>query len=221
MVEAPGMQQKQAVILAEGAEPDRSHQIVSAAYDLLETEGIEGLTIRAVLKKTGLARRALYDRFAGKDDLVLAVFEQTIRMAATLYAGQVKTLPNPMERLRHIVTSIVLGTGSSEFDGKGQGNRRGAALTREHLRLAEARPAELQAAVSPLVDLIETQLNDGVAAGQVREASMHRLAVLVYNVVSSTVHTELLAEESVRPDPERRKQLAEDIWDFCRRAIAA
>lgn len=221
MGNVPGIQLKQALIPAQGGEFDRSAQIVAAAYDLLETEGIEGLTIRAVLKKTGLARRALYDRFAGKDDLVLAVFEQTIRMAATLYAGQVKSLPDPMDRLRHIVTSVVLGTGSPEYGAQGHSNRRGAALTREHLRLAEARPAELQAAVSPLVELIATQLNEGMQAGQIRQTSAHRLAVLVYNVVSSTVHTELLAEETVQPDPERRKQLAEDIWDFCRRAIAA
>ena len=46
-----------------------------------------------------------------------------------------------------------------------------------------------------------------------------RLAVLVYNLVSTTVHAELLAEEGINPDPERRIQLAEDIWEFCRRAI--
>ena len=57
---------------------DRNQQIVAAAYDLLDEEGLEGLTIRAVLQRTGLARRALYDRFAGKDDLVLAVFDHTI-----------------------------------------------------------------------------------------------------------------------------------------------
>ncbi|MFD2429696.1 hypothetical protein ACFSUK_19240 [Sphingobium scionense] len=37
---------------------DRNQQIVAAAYDLLDEEGLEGLTIRAVLQRTGLARRA-------------------------------------------------------------------------------------------------------------------------------------------------------------------
>src|SRR6185437_5015781 len=67
------------------ASPDRARLLISAAYDLLESEGLEGLTIRAVLKRTGLARRAFYERFAGKDDLVLAVFEQTIGLAASHY----------------------------------------------------------------------------------------------------------------------------------------
>src|SRR3546814_13584008 len=67
---------------------ERSRRIVDAAYELLESEGLEGLTIRAVLQKTGLARREFYERFAGKDALVLAVFEQPIHMATRLFRDQ-------------------------------------------------------------------------------------------------------------------------------------
>lgn len=205
-----------------GADPaaDRSRQIVDAAYDLLEDEGLEGLTIRAVLKKTGLSRRAFYERFTGKDDLVLAVFEQTIRRAAIHYGEQVRSAPDPMERLRLIVTSIVLGSALESMPAE-RTNRRGAALSREHLRLAESRPDDLQAALRPLVNLLAEQLSDGMKAGLVRDYAPQRLAALVYNLVSTTVHTELLAEETARPDRARRAELAQDIWEFCRRAIAS
>lgn len=173
-----------------------------------------------MLKKTGLSRRAFYERFTGKDDLVVAVFEQTIRLAAAHYREQVGSAPDPMERLRLIVTSIVFGS-ALDATPADQTNRRGAALSREHLRLAEARPDDLQAALRPLVNLIAEQLADGMKAGQVRDFAPQRLAALVYNLVSTTVHTELLAEETARPDRVRRAQLAQDIWEFCRRAIAA
>src|SRR5271157_2515262 len=88
---------------------ERSRRIVEAAYDLVDEEGLEGLTIRAVLEKTGLARRAFYERFAGKDDLMLAVFEQTVRLAASHYREQVAALADPMARLNLIVTCLVLG----------------------------------------------------------------------------------------------------------------
>ncbi|MBB5686808.1 TetR family transcriptional regulator [Sphingobium boeckii] len=205
----------------EGDVCDRATQIVAAAYDLLDEAGLEGLTIRAVLLRTGLARRAFYDCFAGKDDLVLAVFAHTLRLAATLFAEQVDALPDPMARLRHIVTAIVLGRGMADQAPSEQGQRRGAALSREHLRLAEARPAALQKAVSPLIDLIARQMSDGMAAGQVRAAAAPWMAMLVYNLVSTTVHTELLAEEGARPDLQRRTVLAGDIWEFCWRAIKA
>ena len=203
------------------AEPiaERSQRIVEAAYGLLEESGLEGLTIRAVLKRTGLSRRAFYERFAGKDDLMLSVFEQTIRLAAAYYSQQVQAVPDPMQRLKLIVTHISLSTGGSGPEGS-RSNRRGAALSREHLRLAESRPDALQAALSPLIGVIAQQLSDGMQAGLVRDGAPSRLAALVYNLVSTTVHTELLAHETAQPDPAHRLQLAADIWEFCRRAVS-
>jgi AcrR family transcriptional regulator len=200
---------------------DRSRRIVEAAYDLLAEEGLEGLTIRAVLNKTGLSRRAFYERFEGKDDLVLAVFEQTIRAATIHFSKLISILPAPMERLELIVTHIVLGKNSMAAAHQPASNRRGAALSREHLRLAESRPHDLQAALSPLIALIAQQLSRGMDDGSVRGGNPHRLATLVYNLVSTTVHTELLAQESAQPDPAHQAQLAADIWEFCRRAIVA
>jgi AcrR family transcriptional regulator len=197
---------------------ERSRQIVEAAYQLLEEKGLEGLTIRAVLKRTGLSRRAFYERFANKDELVLAVFEQTIRMATARYSEQISALADPMERLKLIVTCLVLGKSSLEATGGAEGGRRGAAMSREHLRLAESRPDDLQAALSPLLTLIARQLSDGMQTGSVRRYDPQRLAALVYNLVSTTVHTELLTQKTAHPDWARRVQLATDIWDFCRRA---
>jgi AcrR family transcriptional regulator len=200
---------------------ERSRKIVEAAYDLLEEEGLEGLTVRAVLNRTGLSRRAFYERFEGKDDLVLAVFEQTIRAATLHFSKLIGTLAGPIERLELIVTHLVLGKTSFVPADHPSSNRRGAAMSREHLRMAESRPHDLQAALSPLIALIARQLSDGMATGSVRSGNPQRLATLVYNLVSTTVHTELLSQESAQPDRAHRAQLAADIWEFCRRAIVA
>ena len=200
---------------------ERSRKIVDAACDVLEEEGLEGLTVRAVLNKTGLSRRAFYGRFEGKDDLVLAVFEQTIRAATIHFSKLISTLSAPIERLELIVTHIVLGRTSLALADHASSNRRGAAMSREHLRMAESRPHELQAALSPLIALIARQLSDGMAAGSVRSGDPQRLATLVYNLVSTTVHIELLSQGDAQPDRAHRAQLAADIWEFCRRAIVA
>ncbi len=197
---------------------ERSRKIVDAAYELLDEEGLEGLTIRAVLNRTGLSRRAFYERFEGKDDLVLAVFEQTIRAAADRFSEQIGTLDDPLEKLKLLVTFIVRGR-SLLMEG-GHSGRRGAALSREHLRLAEARPSDLQAALAPLIDVITQALADGMAVGVIRPADPRRLAKLVYNLVSTTVHTELLAEEAAGIDVVPSAQLAAEVWEFCRRAVS-
>ncbi len=200
---------------------DRTRLLIEAAYELLADEGLDGLTIRAVLLRTGLARRAFYESFSGKDDLVLAVFEQTLKLAARHFEREAGQFSGALERLQFIVHTIVLGRGYAGQGTEVTRDRRGAALSREHMRLAESRPTDLQAALSPLLDLFARQLAEGMAAGAVRQADPARMAMLVYNTVSNTVHSELLAEEGRTPDPARRIQLADDIWDFCRRAIIA
>ncbi len=200
---------------------ERSRRIVEAAFTLLEQDGLDGLTIRAVLKKSALSRRAFYERFGGKDDLMLAVFEHTIRLAARHYRDQVAHLADPLDRLELIVTSIVLGRSVDVQLQNPTTGRRGAAMSREHLRLAQSRPDDLQAALNPLLELIVQQLSEGMRVGSVRSADPWRLATLLYNLVSTTAHTELLAQETSVPDPARMAALARDLWEFCLRAIAA
>ncbi len=93
-------------------------------------------------------------------------------------------------------------------------------MSREHLRLAESRPHELQAALAPLRALLVEQLQSGITAGEMRDNDPDLQAALIYNLVSTTAHTELLAEEGETPDRERRRRLASEVWEFCRRAIA-
>jgi len=203
----------------------RRREIIEIADGLLEQDGLEGLTIRAILQRTGLARRAFYERFGGKDDLVLAVFEYTIQNAATYFADRINAVADPLDQLQLIVTAIALGSAPFEtaegLSAGGGAGRRGAAMSREHLRLAESRPRELESALRPLLDLIADLLAKGMAAGVVRPTAPATLATLVYNLVSTTVHAELLTEEPGTADQARRAALANDLWEFCRRAIIA
>lgn len=200
-------------------ERDRTRMLLDAAYELLDEQGLEGLTIRAVLSRAGLARRAFYERFQGKDDLVLAVFDNTLRTAAKHFSEATAKSANPLEALREIVEGIVVG--QLGHTANGGGHRRSAALSREHLRLAQTRPSELQSALAPLLDLIAGHVSAGIQRGLFREADPQMQARLIYNLVSTTVHTVLLQEEEGGiADRSGREELAETLWEFCRRAIA-
>lgn len=203
-------------------EEDRNRLIVSAADELICEGGLEGLTIRAVLARTGLARRAFYESFTGKDDLVLAVFDATLKEAARHFGAIAAGLGDPLEGLRAIVEGIVLGRFDLDEDPGELIDRRAAALSREHMRLAETHPQELQLALRPLIDLIARQVAQGIETGQVRaDCDPAIMARLIYNLVATTTHTELIAEEETGPDRAKREALASTIWDFCRRAVAA
>ena len=209
------------------AEEDRTRRLIAAAHELLDEAGLEGLTIRAVLARTGLARRAFYERFQGKDDLVLAVFDTTLRSAAREFEAMTAQGAGPAQALEGIVSGIVVGQaqfGRAQFSKAGMplggAHLRSAALSREHLRLAQQRPAELKAALQPLLDLMAGHIAEGIAAGVFRQADPQLQARLIYNLVSTTVHTLLLEEEGRAPDRAEREALAEAIWSFCLRAIS-
>lgn len=202
------------------AEQDRTRRLIAAAHELLDEAGLEGLTIRAVLARTGLARRAFYERFQGKDDLVLAVFDATLRAAAHQFRAMTVDAVGPAEALEGVVRGIVLGQAQLGQMPVGGAHLRSAALSREHLRLAQQRPAELKAALEPLLDLMSGYIAQGMEVGVFRKADPSLQARLIYNLVSTTVHTLLLEEEGRAPDRAEREALAEAIWSFSLRAIA-
>ena len=49
----------------------RGHRLVRAARELVAEGGLESVTLRALLDKTGLARRAFYSHFRSMDDVLL------------------------------------------------------------------------------------------------------------------------------------------------------
>ncbi len=200
---------------------DRRNVLVLAARELIEEGGLDGLTIRAVLARSGLARRAFYDHFAGKDDLLLGVFQSALTGAADRIRGLFEPLETPMQRLEFLVKTIVMGRSHLGLDQALRGNRNGAVLSLEHLRLAQSRPEALKAAVQPLIDLIAEQLREGQAVGQFHVANIEASASLIYNLVSTTVHAEMLATERDTIDIARRRNLAETIWCFCCNGVGA
>jgi AcrR family transcriptional regulator len=193
----------------------RTQSIIAAANALLDEAGLDGLTIRAMLKRTGLARRAFYERFVGKDDLVLAVFAETLRESADHFAHEVAQLPTPLDQVQAIVIGLVVG--SQPQQDTGISARRVSAIVREHMRLAQTRPTELESALRPLLEVIADRISAGIRAGQLRDCDPALQAMLIYNLIASTVHIELLMEESGEAAHYRRQRLAEEIWEFCRR----
>lgn len=197
---------------------ERSRHIVEVAYHLVSEAGLEALTMRTLLDRTGLSRRAFYERFASKDDLVLAVFEEAIRRAAQQFQHEVARYPAPLDRLQLIIKGMVYGRELTDSRRMPR-TRWAAAIIREHLRLAQSRPEDLQAALQPLIALLAEQIAAGSEAGAIRHGDPLRLATLVYNLVATTVHMELLQGSGAYGEPSYQKQLAADVWEFCRRAL--
>ena len=195
----------------------RSRKLVQAAGELIAAGGFEGLTLRALLDRTGLSRRAFYERFDGMDDLILAVFEQTMRDGAAKFRADLAPIADPLERLRFLIETMV-ATSRSDVSV-----RLMVALSREHLRLAEARPEDLERALEPLTTVIAEQLALGMECGVVRKADPLQLATLVHSLVATTIHASVLSPRAraASGGAERADGSAAAVWEFCLRAVRA
>ena len=180
----------------------RGHRVVKAARQLVAEAGLESVTLRALLEKTGLSRRAFYQHFQSMDDVLLALFEDTMAIGAARLREQLAEIDNPIAALERLVRAIASGAVSSSE------RIYNLAMTKEHIRLAEHRPGELNAALAPMHELIADLLRRGTKTGAVRETDTVRLAETVHGLISTEVHRNLhRGADDV--------DWIDRLWEFC------
>jgi len=186
----------------------RGHRIVQAATELVAEGGLESVTLRALLDKTGLARRAFYSHFRSMDDVLLAVFEDAMAAGAARFREDSERLVDPVAALEHVVrTTATAALSSSDRVYM-------LAMTQQHVRLAQHRPDELNAAHAPMTDLYADLLRTGMEKGVVRQADPRALAELIQGLISTQIHRNLhrVAEDA---------KWVDDLWEFVRSGIGA
>jgi AcrR family transcriptional regulator len=191
-----------------GAAVDRSsataRKLVDAARELAASQGTADFTMADVAARAHVSLRTVYRQFAGKDDLLLALFEEESAVGAELLAQEMDA-GEPGDRLRRFVVGLcgLLMTGSGYA----------SLLVREHLQLGDRRPDELRDALAPLVDLLEAELVAAARAGAVRPVDRHD-AVVVFTTVLAHVHAVLLFTPGDDP-----VVAAARLWAFCAAAL--
>jgi AcrR family transcriptional regulator len=81
-------------VSAEDRRGQRRRQLVEAGLELLGREGWQGTTVRAVCAEAGLTERYFYESFAGRDELLLAVFDRVAAEAAEAVLAAVGAAPH-------------------------------------------------------------------------------------------------------------------------------
>lgn len=182
------------------------HRVVRAARELVADGGLEAVTLRALLKRTGLARRAFYTHFESMDDVLLALFEDTMASGAARLREQLAKIDDPVAALEQAVRTIASAALSPPE------RIYMLAMTQEHIRLAENRPDELNAALAPMNQLIADLLRTGMKTRAVRAGDATKMAEIIHALISTQVHRNLYrgADDTGWID---------DLWDFCRGGI--
>lgn len=81
--------------------------LLRAARDLLETEGVEGLSLRALAKATGVTQAAPYSHFRDKDDLLAAIAEEGFQRLALQMAEDATGAASTRQRIERLMVSYI------------------------------------------------------------------------------------------------------------------
>ncbi len=83
----------------------RVQRFLDAALDLMTTSSGKDFTVQEVVERSGQSLRSFYQYFAGKYELLLALFEESVRNTAEQLSEVVAAESDPLERLRRFSPS--------------------------------------------------------------------------------------------------------------------
>jgi AcrR family transcriptional regulator len=172
----------------------RVQRFLDAALELMSTSETNDFTVQQVVERSGQSLRSFYQYFTGKYELMLALFEESVRTTATLLEDKVASVDTPLDRLR-VFLSEYYTLCTPPRSGK-----RAAKRTPNPLAIAEfaqqlltAHPKEAAQAFRPLVTVLEGLLDDAAADGALRPGLDHRriagvlLQAIMFNTFASTI----------------------------------
>jgi TetR/AcrR family transcriptional regulator len=186
----------------------QAQAIVDAARRLITANGAT-FTTQELVKEAGVALQTFYRYFAGKDQLLLAVIEDSVTESCAAYRERALTLDDPVERLHFYITVVVSSLGN---DSREAARRR--LITTEHWRLHQLYPDELAEAVRPFTDLILGDLYAAAEAGFLKPADPENDAWLITQLAMAVFHHYAFAVTDESP-----AEIGERLWAFCLSAL--
>lgn len=185
---------------------ERYERLVAAARDLANERQSAAFTVQEVARRAGYSLKGFYRCFAGKDELVVALLAEDSVLGSQILGARVEACHDHRERLRACVVGLFELLTLPGATGYAR------VLVREYRRLWEERPAELRAALAPIVDVVAQVVDDARRDGVVRSPDPVRDALTVFTLVLDGIDDVTLG----RAEP---LEQAEYLWSFCGRAL--
>ena len=187
---------------------ERVQRFLDAAFALIDEKGSTDFTIQEVIDRSQQSLRAFYQHFNGKDELLLALFEETVQEAADDIRKTVDAETKPLERVHLFVLS--LHAWCDPFDRpRRRGSHNRLPIMDFMLRLAADHPDRVKSAVAPVSLTLVELLDEAVAAGAINVPDTRHAAALIQQTVFSTwLGDRLVSNPRARPT-------AEETWAFC------
>jgi AcrR family transcriptional regulator len=190
----------------------RVQRFLDAAFDLIDEKGSTDFTIQEIVDRSKQSLRSFYEYFDGKDDLLLALFEETVHEALRDIRIAVDAEHTPQDRLRAFAVTLYQWCDPRESHST-DGVHRRRALSEFSSILATNHAERVRAALRPQTRLLRELVAAAVDAGALPALDVRRASAQVQLTVMYHAFGNRLAEKA-----EQRLD-AEATWQFCWRGL--
>ena len=191
----------------------RVQRLLDAAFALIDERGSSEFTIQEVVDRSKQSLRGFYQYFDGKDELLFALLEESIREAQADLRSAVESETKPLQRLRAFTIRL-----HEWCEPIGTRRKRGAhnriPISEFSLQLAVKDAERLAAAMAPISRMLIELIEAAVAAGALRATESGRAALLIQQTV---MYGWLMNRFVQNP---RARITADDAWEFCLHGLA-
>ena len=186
----------------------RVQQFLDAAFELMDETGTSEFTIQEVVDRSKQSLRGFYQYFDGKDELLFALLEESIRESSEDLRTAVASEAKPLERLRAFTIRL-----HEWCEPLGARRKRGAhnrvPISAFSLQLAVKDPERLAAVTAPISRMLIELLDAAVEADALPATDTRRAALLIQQTVMYSWLMNRLVEKA------RVNVTAEEAWEFC------
>ena len=190
----------------------RVQRFLDAGFELLTSaESGKEFTVQEVVDRSGQSLRSFYQYFAGKHELLLALFDEAIRSTADRLEELVAKEPTPLARLHCFVVEYYRMCLPAP-DGRASKNNPTPVLAEFNHQLLTSHQDEAARAFVPLVSLLEKVVADAVEAGLVRTGLEHddTAGFILSTIMFNATYASTISGRKPH-DPTRA---ADDMWAF-------
>ena len=197
----------------------RVQRFLDAALELLASSSEKEFTVQEVVERSGQSLRSFYQYFAGKYELLLALFEESVRTTAGHLRTLVEDEPDPIERLHRFTIEYYTLCVPGGRSKAGRAALPNPALNEFSQQLLTDHPKEASIGFKPLVELAEELLTAAADAGKLRKGlDLHRTAGILVQAISFNTFASTISGSSVKRSPEAA---AEDLWQLLFHGLGA
>jgi AcrR family transcriptional regulator len=189
-------------------DPDTRRAILAAASACLREDGVQSLSIAAVLHRAQLSTRAFYRHFGSKDELVSAVF---LEMART----EKRRLKRKMAAAKHPVDAVaawVDGRLDLAFNENIRSELRRMSLEAQSQEFAA--PELIQPAYAAMLQPLIEQIQRGLEQGVFHDVDPMSAAQAIHGVVWACTERQWATGDC------QREEVREHTLRFCLRGLA-